>query len=94
MRSAAKVVAGASAVVFCASGFAQNLSPIERWVLLASDQCFLVVVGVVVVVIAVVVVGEVCEIFWQHGTTFDAFRSLCQKKFVEGGVHDDKFVGN
>ncbi|CAN0293755.1 unnamed protein product, partial [Ectocarpus sp. 8 AP-2014] len=30
MRSAAKVVAGASAVVFCASGFAQNLSPIER----------------------------------------------------------------
>ncbi|CAM9291887.1 unnamed protein product [Ectocarpus sp. 4 AP-2014] len=30
MRSAANVVAGASAVVFCASGFAQNLSPIER----------------------------------------------------------------
>ncbi len=30
MRSAAKVVEGASAVVFCASGFAQNLSPIQR----------------------------------------------------------------
>lgn len=31
-RSAAKVVEGASAVVFCASGFAQNLSPIQRYV--------------------------------------------------------------
>lgn len=31
-RSAAKVVEGASAVVFCASGFAQNLSPIQRCV--------------------------------------------------------------
>eukprot|EP00752_Nemacystus_decipiens_P003769 g3470.t1 len=29
-RSASKIVDGASAVVFCASGFAQNLSPIQR----------------------------------------------------------------
>lgn len=31
MRSASKVVEGASAVVFCASGYAQNLSPLQRY---------------------------------------------------------------